>query len=249
MGNFLNDNNFIRFYTDLTQDFSEFYHPKLIERDVVRVMINLRWENPGPDTFNDVYLVDEDQNLLFNIGLLTTVLASRAYTFEWTVPGIPEGKYFFALTDGATVRYISNPVCFIKNSSSTTIIKYRNTKNIFRFKYELELGWFNQIRIDGRLIWPQFGDDSTSYNSFEGETIRSHAFMEKIDQANFFDFDEPSHQAMFSALVHDQIFFDDVQYKKPPGNAYSIAWADDEYKKADSEVGLKKVSENESIII
>jgi len=73
--------------------------------------------------------------------------------------------------------------------------------------------------------------------------------MAKLKAFNTFGFDHWAHPAMFTVLLHDEIYFDNVQYFRPPESDYSINWPDTEHLQANASVNLEIYSEYESIII
>lgn len=236
----MNYSNFI-YWNYITPYTGEGYSPKIMASDVVNYFGNIDAAITG--SYIDLYSYDREGIIQSSIAPVQTE-AGKNY-FTWTVGDLPKGKYCFKQS-GATVY--SNPFCYIKNDADTIVLKYRNTKDIFGFEYESLTSWYNTIRIDANILNAEPGTKSAGFTDYPDQYHRGHAFITKFKQFNTFDFDHWAHQAMFTAMLHDEFYFDDVQYFKPPEADYSISWPDNEHLQANGTVNLEVYNEYKSII-
>ena len=167
--------------------------------------------------------------------------------FEWTVPTLPKGNYRFILHNGDEIYYISNSFRYTANTTDTKVIKYRNTKNAFSYRYETATTFYNQFRIDlwkGLPSWPQ---KSRGYETYEGAFIRTKADTQKLVPWNMSYVNEGVLEAFSSALLHDELYLDDVEYEKPDGENISVDWSQEDLRIGTGIVNLQEVSYSKSI--
>ena len=238
----MNANNYLWFGYTFPHE-GDCYMPKIASGDTMKYYANI-----GAISATTLDLYSYDLGGIFQSNVVTWVYAGYVgkYYFEWEVGELPPGKYCFKDHDVSTY---TNPFCYIKNTDDTLILKYRNSKNIFRYMYESLTSWYSQIRIDANILPASPGSISEGFSDYPDQYHRAHAFTRNVKTLNVFNFDEYMHQALFVALVHDEVYLDGVRYVKPPENGYNINWPDTEHKQADATVNLEVYNDYNSILL
>jgi hypothetical protein len=227
------------------------YAMPLIAEDVVKGYTNFDIDDTVIP-FADLKLgLFDDSFYLYDIATLTQVVVSGdIYNvhFEWTVPVLPKGNFRFVLyEDTNEVHYISNVFRYTANDLHTSIIKYRNTKNTLDYEYETATTFYNQFRIDlweGRANWPE---KSRGYETYEGGFIRTKSDIQKEREFKYSFASEGVLEAFTSALLHDEVYLDDIEFIKADGQSLTIEWGQDELEIGTGTISLQEVSYSKSI--
>lgn len=188
---------------------------------------------------------------LYDIATLNQVVVSgdiyNVY-FSWTVPVLPKGNYRFVLyEDTEIIHYLSNVFRYTSNALHTSIIKYRNTKNILGYTYQTASTFYNQFRVD---IWkgsPSWPEKSRGYETYEGDFIRTKSDIQKKVEFKLSYASENVMEAFISSLLHDEFYIDDIEFKKSDGDSLSLEWSQEDLQIGTGTINLQEVSYSKSI--
>ncbi|MEE9571436.1 MAG: hypothetical protein V3W20_00130, partial [Candidatus Neomarinimicrobiota bacterium] len=169
---------------------------------------------------------------LFNIASLNQIVISgNNYSFyadEWTVPSLPrvENFRFILYNEPSTILFYSNTFRQVNNTNFTSVVRYRNSNDALGYLYESALNFFNEFRVD---IWtgrPNYNENASGYDTYEGAFITVKSDIQKQRQFQTRFLDEISHEAFFSMLTQSEFFIDEIRYKKQPDQSYDISWSE-----------------------
>lgn len=216
-------------------------------------------------TFSDWYIsiVHADSFIIVydNFATLTQDTVTGGYRFycEFTVPvGIPEGCYRFMIyhpyaTGGSdTVKYMSNEIKVISNSSTDTMmIKYRNAVDMQNFGYAANTSFYNIARLPMEKENPQRQKINKGYPEIDGDYKRVRTITRKAYNFITGRLDEEAHDAFDIATIHSDFQISEydgatyTQYERPEDADYEADTTQD-FPLSQGNIQLRLTSYNSS---
>lgn len=227
----INRFNFIRWYSNeykeqtiriprlgVRQD--RVYMPVIAVGEAFAFYINA--DQPFTDSDNSLTLglVGEGGTVISGVSALTKdVLPDDAgYNIycNGTLTGVPAGQYQFVIRNGETVKCISNPVLVSSLAMAgkhTVPIKYRNSRDMYRFRFEDNEDFYTKIRIALTLTdWTAEGNFQ-QYREVSTGKLRNEKYeLDRKVKINTYFFDDGAHEAMTILCAMDDIEINGVKY-------------------------------------
>lgn len=202
------------------------YSFPIIEGDVIKFYINffddftqnvsaweLGWWTPGGIVIPNIATLNEDSIDGINKNLYAEV----------TVGVLPRDTLRLVLydtDDSNAIEYWSSAFRFKTSSAGTSVLKYRNYRNILNFEFENVTTFYNQVRIDVRIGEPISTQDTTGYDISTGHRVVSKSTHRVTREFETQWFDEYVHQGFDAATRMSEVYFDDERYERDIGAQY-----------------------------
>ena len=196
-----------------------------------------------------VGIFNENIRLVPIVSLNKVVVSGDIYNFyfEWVVPVLPKGNFQFFIDLSGLLKYTSNHFIVTNKTYHTAIIKYRNTNDILGYLYESIPTFYNQFRID---LWeglPQWPNESKGYKTYTGDFITVKSDIQKHREFVLPYVSEQVMEGFIAATMHDELYIDDVRYKKPEGENIAIEWSREDVRIGTGTINLQEVDYSKSI--
>lgn len=197
------------------------YKLPVFEGDVINFFINSESDTIDLDNTNlALGMLQCGELAATNIGTLNYLtIAPGGFKIHGniTIPIIYPGIYNYVIYDTVTMNlvYISNPVELINDVSIqyTTMLKYRNKRNILGFNYYEEPSYYNTIRIHVALTDEQTTEDISQYDDVNYNIITPKLVIRKEHTLEVDYIDNISHDALHLALRHTEVYLDDLRVR------------------------------------
>jgi len=176
----------------------------------------------------------------------TTTETSGEYLLVKTNANLNTGatRFRLRLTDGlSSVNYHSQSFSVSVALPYSTMVNYSHPENAFDFIYPAT--WANQIRVSFYILNPQPIKTQEVYRTTRGDYKSINSIQEKqydlIAIGN-----EPLHEALSVALLHQTLLFDNVAYSSDEN--YEIEWGDNLTLEERKLVGKTKVKKQSYLV-
>ena len=201
------------------------YTLPIFEGDEINFFINMPNDIIGLDTNNlELGLMQCGELAAANIGelyFLTIFIEGVKIYGKITIPALYPGKYNYIIYRTTTneVLYVSNPVELINDVSIkyTSMLKYRNRKDILGFNYFADPGYYNTVRVHCSLIDEQTTEDISEYSDTNYNIITPKIVIRKEHTLEVDYLDSISHDALHLALRHSEVYLNDIRIKMMAG--------------------------------
>ena len=154
---------------------------------------------------------------------------NQIFEFALNIPGeIAEGCYNIELTeDCGTTTYVSQCLKMLESmpcaDAPNIQLKWRNRNNAFGFDYTTIAGYYNMIRVKGRLKHPTFPDDTQIELFSDNQNAVINARVQKLWKVVLNDLPEYVHSTIATARRHSDFQIDGVGFVVADG-AYAPEW-------------------------
>jgi hypothetical protein len=196
------------------------YKLPVFEGDVINFFINSPAEITGLVTTDLALGIFSCGELIAaNVGTLSYYTGETGIKIHGsiTIPVLYPGIYNYIIYNTVTMAlvYISNPIELINDVSIqyTSMIKYRNKRNILGFNYVELPAFYNTVRVHVSLTDEQTTEDISEYNDVNYNIITPKLVIRKEHTLEIDYIDSNSHDALHLALRHTEVYLDDMRIK------------------------------------
>lgn len=175
----------------------------------------------------------------------------RWYVDTFTFPDIDNGCYRFIVYDNANneVIYIGDEIEVTDNTNNLTYVKFRNSKNILNYNYEVLTTFYNLFHVEMFKRKPKNTERAKGYNLVNGVFKRVRTTLSKSYEWITGWFDEEEHDATQAMSIHSDL---NVGYDgelrsvtKDDSDTYEIEWQEN-YEEVQAKLDLTEVATGSS---
>lgn len=139
--------------------------------------------------------------------------------FTFDMPAVSDGNYQIMIYNpiDAPVYYFSNELQVVQNDSDyadySVLMKYRNSQNLYNYRYENISDFYNVVRIHLNKIDIQSEGEFKSYKPVStGRRRNLQTSLDKVVKLEAYYFDDDAHEAMMVLMAHDEIYINNRRY-------------------------------------
>lgn len=213
---------------------NEYMYP-IIEGDTIGFYINffddfaedasgwkIGWWTPDAIIIEDIDVLIEDDIDGINKNLYGEVTVG-------VLPRSPLRLVIYDPDNYDSIEYWSTGFRFKTSTAGTSVLKYRNHRNVLNFEFENVLTFYNQNRIDVRIGEPIAANDTVGYEISSGHKVRSKTTHRVTREFETQFFDEYAHQGFNAATEMSHFYFDNIRYERDIGAQYNQETVSKEY--------------------
>lgn len=193
------------------------YRPVIKPGEVTGLFINLRLPFLDNDDISNLHLrLVGGADIGAVLNKVTAGTGYRLYT-TFSLPATVDGAYQFEIynTSTSSQKCVSNWFRVMNDAGPTSFVKFKNSRNIYDYQYELIPDFYNQFRLHLSVNSVSAeGGASQVQNVATGRRRNANGISDKSFQLSTYYFDDGAHDAAIALIEHDSIEINGRSYIK-----------------------------------